>query len=304
MITKHIIERKNKNFIWFDIQDIDIEDQKILLEEHELTAKNLAYATDKYERARYEHQDDLDLLIYNSPLKKIDVTNSFVLEPITFIVKKDTLFTFRSKALYLNIQEVLKRAIAEDEESSLMSFILTILYAITIRYQKTIDSLNKTRDRYLSELNHKISNQQLLELSNVERSFVYIASGIKTNLLVLNSITDSEVITQKNSKDKKRLHSITVEAHQAEQTVSIALDVTERISSTANNLLNNNLNDVMRFLTIWSLVLTIPTIITGFYGMNVTLPFANGPMAWINISIATIIIIIILVIFFKIRKLF
>lgn len=304
MITKHIIERKNKNFIWFDIQDIDIEDQKILLEEHELTAKNLAYATDKHERARYEHQDDLDLLIYNSPLKKIDVTNSFVLEPITFIVKKDTLFTFRSKALYLNIQEVLKRAIAEDEESSLMSFILTILYTITIRYQKTIDSLNKTRDRYLSELNHKISNQQLLELSNVERSFVYIASGIKTNLLVLNSITDSEVITQKNSKDKKRLHSITVEAHQAEQTVSIALDVTERISSTANNLLNNNLNDVMRFLTIWSLVLTIPTIITGFHGMNVTLPFANGPMAWINISIATIIIIIILVIFFKIRKLF
>ncbi|MBY7146619.1 magnesium transporter CorA family protein, partial [Levilactobacillus brevis] len=32
---------------------------------------------------------------------------------------------------------------------------------------------------------------------------------------------------------------------------------------------------------IWSLVLTIPTIITGFYGMNVRLPFASDAISWI-----------------------
>ena len=55
-----------------------------------------------------------------------------------------------------------------------------------------------------------------------------------------------------------------------------------------NNILNNNLNDTMQFLTVWSLLLTVPTIVTGFFGMNVSLPILNKPIDWVIITIGTI----------------
>ncbi|EJF00574.1 magnesium transporter CorA family protein [Liquorilactobacillus mali] len=302
MITKHIIEGKRNSFTWFDVCDITDEDKNNLIENHELNPRHIAYATDKHERARYDQQENIEILIYNLPVKKNVDTNNFVLEPITFLVKKNTVFTFRSKFLDLDTAKTIAKATHLD--ASIKTLILTILYQVTICFQDAIDNLNLTRDRYLNNLKHKISNQNLIQLSNVERSLVYIASGIKTNLLVLENITENQSSQELSQTEKKLLHNISIEAHQAEQTVEIALEVTERISATSNNLLNNNLNDVMRFLTVWSLVLTIPTIITGFYGMNVVLPFAKGSIAWVNITFATIIMIIILVIFFKIRRFF
>ena len=71
--------------------------------------------------------------------------------------------------------------------------------------------------------------------------------------------------------------------------VQISNEVTEKISTTSNNILNNNLNDTMKFLTVWSLILTIPTIMTGFFGMNVKLPGAQFPLAWIAIIILNIV---------------
>ncbi|MFT9457433.1 MAG: magnesium transporter CorA family protein [Liquorilactobacillus hordei] len=301
MIIKHIIEGKRNSFTWFDVCDINESDKNVLIENHELNPRHIAYATDQHERARYDQQGNINILIYNLPVKKDDTVNSFVLEPITFLIKKNTVFTFRSKALEIDAQKIITKATCYD--ASIRTLIFTILYQISIYYQNAIDVLNQTRDYYLSNL-HKISNQNLIQLSNVERSLVYLASGIKTNLLVLEKITENQNSRKLSQTEKKLLHNIVIEVHQAEQTVEIALEVTERISTTSNNLLNNNLNDVMRFLTVWSLVLTIPTIITGFYGMNVALPFAKGSIAWVNITIATIIMIIILVIFFKIRKLF
>ncbi|MFT8424964.1 MAG: magnesium transporter CorA family protein [Liquorilactobacillus sp.] len=302
MIIKHIIEEKKDSFTWFDVCDITETDKNTLIEKHELNPRHIAYAMDKHERARYDRQESIEILIYNVPVKKIEATNSFVLEPITFLFKKNTVFTFRSNSLELDAARIIEKA--NHIESSIITLILTILYKATISYQAAIDSLNKARDHYLSNLNHKISNQNLIQLSNVERSLVYIASGIKTNLIALESIPENQHSRKLSQAEQKLLHSITIEVHQAEQTVEIALEVTERISATSNNLLNNNLNDVMRFLTVWSLVLTIPTIVTGFYGMNVGLPFAKSSIAWLNITIGTVIMIIILVIFFKIRKLF
>lgn len=80
---------------------------------------------------------------------------------------------------------------------------------------------------------------------------------------------------------QERLDDVLIEAEQASRTVEISNEVTEKISKTSNNILNNNLNDTMKFLTVWSLILTIPTIITGFFGMNVKLPILSNGFDWI-----------------------
>ena len=73
-------------------------------------------------------------------------------------------------------------------------------------------------------------------------------------------------------------------------------EIVQQLSGTYNNILNNETNDVMRYLTVYSLILTIPTIVVGFYGMNMQLPLAHGSWAWLYALIITIVLTIILII--------
>ena len=65
---------------------------------------------------------------------------------------------------------------------------------------------------------------------------------------------------------------------------SMSSQIIGQLSDTYNNVLNNNLNDIMRFMTVWSLLLAIPTIVAGFFGMNVALPLENAPHAWLIVT--------------------
>lgn len=69
-----------------------------------------------------------------------------------------------------------------------------------------------------------------------------------------------------NASEEEMCDDIIIEVQQSSQMIKVYSEVTEEISKTSNNILNNNLNNTMQFLTVWSLLLTIPTIVTGFLG--------------------------------------
>lgn len=83
--------------------------------------------------------------------------------------------------------------------------------------------------------------------------------------------------------------------------IETELAVVGRIGDTFNTIANNNLNDTMKTLTIWSLTLTIPTILTGFYGMNVRLPGSHSSTAWFGIILLSLVIALLLLFGLKLR---
>ena len=83
-----------------------------------------------------------------------------------------------------------------------------------------------------------------------------------------------------DDNEKEQLDDALIEAKQAVEMTQLAFQILEQLSGTYNNLLNNNLNDTMKFLTVWSLLLTVPSIVTSFFGMNVPLPFTNTVFGW------------------------
>ena len=96
---------------------------------------------------------------------------------------------------------------------------------------------------------------------------------------------------------------VQIEGEQVQRMFEIETQVVDRIDHTLNSLANNNLNDTMKFLTIWSLTMAVPTIITGFYGMNVKkLPLAGMQDAWmltLGISVALIVAMLIMLKFWR-----
>ncbi|MBA1392825.1 magnesium transporter CorA family protein, partial [Lactobacillus sp. XV13L] len=108
--------------------------------------------------------------------------------------------------------------------------------------------------------------------------------------------------TSQETANSEMLDDVLVECRQVKQMVETELDIVQRITETFNVIANNNLNDTMKFLTIWSLILTVPTIVTGFFGMNVGLPWMKVSFAWIIIVVICIILSLWLLLILKFHK--
>lgn len=149
-------------------------------------------------------------------------------------------------------------SLAQDVTELLMKFLLYL----SQYFQRAVTQLDAERNSLDQKLSGDINNKDLVELSNIEKSLVYLSSSIQTNLMMLHSLKMSELDFTKPGRE--RLDDVLIESNQAAEMVKISQQVTQTLSATSNNMMNNNLNDTMKFLTVWSLVLTIPTILTGF----------------------------------------
>lgn len=88
------------------------------------------------------------------------------------------------------------------------------------------------------------------------------------------------------------LRDILIELEQGLNTTKIQLKLVDNISNTFSAIVSNNLNNVMKILTSLTIVLTIPTIIGGIYGMNVKLLLQSMNILWIIFAITTLICVI------------
>ena len=112
---------------------------------------------------------------------------------------------------------------------------------------------------------------------------VYLVNATQQNSLLLAQLKKLSIYRSLTENEREELEDVEIEADQLVAMANLSDQILGQVSETYNNLLNNNLNDTMRLLTIWSLLLTVPTIVTGFFGMIVLLPFKDSPFGWLII---------------------
>ncbi|MGM0213919.1 magnesium transporter CorA family protein [Enterococcus sp. AZ109] len=266
---------------WINIDSQEPQEIAHLKETYQISDEMLTYSLDKNERARVEY-DPLDqalLVIYNvAHLEKID--NHYETSPMAFILKDHHIFTFISdKTEY--VVELMNNVLKRDSQQSTASLLFHTLFLVSDYYFPNIEEVNSQRIRLNKRLREKTTNKNLLELSDLEIGLVYLVTATKQNVVLLEQIKAQGLFSSFTDKEKEELDDALIEAKQAVEMTQLASEILDQLSGTYNNLLNNNLNDTMKILTIWSLLLTIPTIVTGFFGMNMPLPFEHSEVGWI-----------------------
>lgn len=280
---------------WMYVNSRDKEAVDRLIQQYGLGDEMLAYALDKNEQARVEQDlaHQALLVVYNAPVRE-KKQNHYVTHPITFIIKENNLFTFYSKELeYLipMLKEMLTQLSAttaqaqegkNDDEFTEFSLLFHCLFLISESFFPLIEEVTKERTKLNEKLIGRTKNQYLLELSDLSIGLVYLVSATKQNVSLLETIKGQEIYhEQMNLEEKEELRNTLTEARQADEMVQLSSQILEQLSSAYNNIVNNNLNDTMKILTVWSLILTIPTIVTGFFGMNMFLPLADYQYGWL-----------------------
>ena len=292
------VETKYK---WYDISNLSEEDSDKLQDEFNFTPGIISYISDQHERPHYDYDihTHIHLLVYDVPIWPTNSIKHFTSRPITLLVLGENIFTFHTEATSYVLDEFNDEHMREQlsEAKDVTELLMKFLLYSSQYFQRAITQLDVERNSLDQKLSDDIDNKDLVELSNIEKSLVYLSSSIQTDLMMLHSLDHSKLEFTKAAKE--RLDDVLIETNQSAEMVKISHQVTKTLSATSNNMMNNNLNDTMKFLTVWSLVLTIPTILTGFYGMNVSLPVGHSSFDWIVIIALTILLMVWLIVLMK-----
>ena len=179
-------------------------------------------------------------------------------------------------------------------------FILQILYKNASQYLQYLRIINKKSDIVEQKLQKAQKNRELMELMELEKSLLYFSTSLRSNEVVFEKLMRNEKI-KKYPEDTELLEDVIIENKQAIEMASIYSGVLSGTTDAVASVISNNLNIVMKLLTTITIVMSIPTMVSSFYGMNVMgLPFAGHPTGfWIVVAIALVLSLVVALIFSK-----
>ena len=166
-----------------------------------------------------------------------------------------------------------------------------VTYSTTPQYLKQIDKLSSHVER---ELRKSMKNSELIQLLDIEKSLVYFSSSLKGSEITIEKISRGRVV-KLYEEDQDLLEDVLIEVRQAIEMSSIYLNILSGTMDAFASVISNNLNIVMKVLASITLIISIPTVISSFYGMNVEglpLPFFWFPLllAIVSMGIAYLIL--------------
>ena len=269
-----------ENNTWININSDLISEYSAIYDTYDIDDEMIEYALDKNERAHMEYNRRTKTLvvIYNV-LNLSREENHYDTIPLTFVVRQNQIVTI-SNSLNEYIIDQIREELEENMHWSVFNFLLHSLFAISENYFPVIEKLNKEQQKISQLLRKKTTKDNLFRLSDLEIEGMYLVSATKQNAVVLEQLKTQQAFKTLDDSEREQLEDNIIEANQLVAMTELHLQILHQIASTYNNVLNNNLNDTMKFLTVISILMTIPDIVTGFFGMNVQIPFMELRHGW------------------------
>jgi magnesium transporter len=265
---------------WVNIVSPTKENLPLIAQHFKIPLDFLTASLDLDETARIEVDEGATLLIVKVPY--FDETNVDVLYftvPVGIILANGITITVCPR------QQSVLRAFMDNQVRNPAGghrFILQVIFRATLLFLQHLKQLNNAANVIQKKLEQESRNKQLIKLFNIEKSLVYFTTSLKSNMLMLERLRRLRGF-EFNEENEDLLEDILTECKQAIEMANIYSDILSGMMDAFASVISNNLNIVMRLLTSITIVITIPVLVTGFFGMNVELPFAREPYAFLSI---------------------
>lgn len=260
--------------------------------EYNIDLDQLKAPLDEAERSRVEVEDDYTLVIVDIPVTEERKEKEYFLTiPCGIIVCRDIIITvcLMDTPMLSGFCDGLVRNFWTFKRTR---FILQILYRNASLYLQYLRIIDKKSDQVEKKLHISTKNQELIELLELEKSLVYFSTSLRGNELVLEKLLKLERIKQ-YPEDEELLDDVIIENKQAIEMADIYSNILSGTMDAYASVISNNLNIVMRVLAVITIVMSIPTMIASFWGMNVPVPLAKSPHGFLILVIASLILTII-----------
>lgn len=267
----HVIDKPEKG-CWISVVQPDEAEQTRLKEEFHILPEFLRAALDEQESSYIDRDDEKKqtLVIVDYPeideeSKEID---SYITLPIGVIFTESAVFTICTRP-NSTLDQMQNGKVKGLDTRYKTRFLLYVLLLISQEYLLDLRKIERLNEATEQKLYRKMKNRELMNIMILSKTLVYFSTSLKAEELTLQRILRSRQIPMYES-DRELLDDVLIEVRQGIEMCNIYSDINARTMDGFSNVINNNMNDVMKKLTVITLVMSIPNMVYGFYGMNVT----------------------------------
>ena len=254
-------------------------------------------ALDEEEPSRIESDDGVTLIVVDYPIAEQDNdpdrTLLYSTTPMSLIVTEKNVITVTAKQNVV-LEELAKGVVKGVRPDLRTRFVFTVLLRIAARYLQYLKQIDKLANFVEGKMYRAMKNKGLIQLQGLEKSLVYFSTSLKSNEAVLEKLTRGRFL-KLYEEDQDLLDDVMIEVKQAIEMTSIYSNILSGTMDTFASIISNNLNIIMKRMTTITIILTMPTIVFSFYGMNLNDAANRLPMAnvWFPILLSVLLSVLI-----------
>jgi magnesium transporter len=232
------------------------------------------------ERSRFEEEDNVKLIVIKTPTENNSFNESdayYITIPIVIILTHTQIVTvnsFENSAIKKFLNSFQNRH--PDNRKMMM---LKIVEKIIQTYMESLKEINLRRNALEQKLYAANRNEHLLQLMRIQKSLVYFITALRSNELLLMKIERTHFLGL-NEVEKEFLDDLIVDNSQALEMANIYTNILSSTLDAFASIIANNQNEVLKRLSVITIVLTFPVLVASIYGMNVPIPYARSAYAF------------------------
>lgn len=257
------------------------------------------------ERARYEKEDGVKLVILKTPVENKSLNESdadYVTIPISIIITERnqvvTVNSFENVAIRRFLNTFAKR---HPERPNMM--VLKIFEKVVMDFIEVLKEINHRRNILEQKLYDSNRNEELLYLMRVQKSLVYFVTALRSNELLLMKMERTNFLDC-DEEERELLSDLVIEFSQAHEMANTYTNILNSTMDAFASIINNNMNLVMKRLTSITILISLPTLIASFYGMNVPIPYAEGHYSFYVPILLSIVVSTVMTLYFNKKRWF
>jgi magnesium transporter len=259
------------------------------LQELSLPQEFILYPLDVDERARIEREDGNILIVVRLPSAEAPTADvPFTTHAVGVVLAGQYILTISKRDNEI-LQELARGRVKDLSTAKRNRFILRFLLNTAAKYLSYLREINRVVDHLEDQLQMSLRNRELLGLLKYQESLVYFTTALKSNELMMERLQRSQHFAA-YPDDTDLLEDVLTENQQAIEMTNISTNILSGMMDAFASIISNNLNGVMKFLAAITIVLSMPTMIASFFGMNVHLPLESHPMAFVGIILFAVIV--------------
>lgn len=244
------------------------EELELLVNEYHIEPEFIRSATDEEESSHIDAEDESTLVIVDIPMRVENEEDlEFTTIPLSMILTQKNVITIcmHETDILNNFASGIMKSVYTHYR---VQFMLKIMFAIATRYILNLRQLDRYSSQVEKDLEKSLKNSELMKMLDIKKSLVYLSSSLKANERTIERVRLGRLI-KLYEEDHDLLEDLLIEIKQGIDMSGNSLSIITSTTDAFNGVISNNLNNVMKVLTSITLLIAIPTLVSGIYGMNV-----------------------------------
>jgi magnesium transporter len=264
---------------WINVHNPEQEEIEELSSSFGIPSDFLTDPLDVDERARIETEDGCTLIIARIPVHyDTNLEIPYNTLPLGIVLMEDAILTIcalKSPTL----QEFLDGRIREFTTRRRSSFVIQIFGRTVVQYLRYLKHMNAFTAILEKELRQSMKNDELFKLLNLIKGLVYFTTSLKANDVMMERFRRLDIL-RLSPEEKDLIEDIQIDNRQALETAQIYSSILSGMMDAFASLINNNVSEIVKILTLVTIIIMIPNLVASLYGMNVPLPIQEKPFAF------------------------